>query len=49
MGVILDWSGTTIDRYAMAPTFAFIEVFKKFGVEITTEARAPMGLEKMLT
>ena len=46
-GVILDWSGTTIDRYAMAPTFAFIEVFKKFGVEITpTEARAPMGLRK---
>lgn len=46
-GVILDWSGTTIDRYAMAPTFAFVEVFKKFGVKITpAEAREPMGLRK---
>lgn len=46
---ILDWSGTTVDRFVLAPAVAFVEVFKKYGVEITmTEAREPMGLRKDL-
>jgi phosphonoacetaldehyde hydrolase len=45
--VILDLSGTTIDGLVRAPTFAFINVFKKHGVALTTnEARHPMGLNK---
>lgn len=45
--VILDWSGTTIDRYAIAPAISFVDVFKKYGVPISMrEARIPMGLRK---
>lgn len=48
-GVILDWSGTTIDKYVMAPAVVFVEVFKKYNVPITMrEARLPMGLRKDL-
>lgn len=44
---ILDWSGTTIDKYVLAPALVFVEVFKKHGVAITMpEARAPMGVRK---
>lgn len=47
--VILDWSGTTADKYVVAPAVVFVEVFKKHGVEISmTEARGPMGLRKDL-
>ncbi len=47
--VILDWSGTTVDAYVMAPAVVFVEVFKKQGVEISMpEARGPMGLRKDL-
>jgi phosphonoacetaldehyde hydrolase len=47
--VILDCSGTTMDRYVDAPAIVFVEVFKKFGVEISMqEARKPMGLRKDL-
>ena len=43
--VMLDCSGTTMDRYVDAPAVVFAEVFKKYGVEITMdEARRPMGL-----
>ena len=46
---ILDWSGTTADKYVMAPAVVFVEVFKKFQVPITMqEARGPMGLRKDL-
>lgn len=46
---ILDWSGTTADKYVIAPAQAFAEVFKKQGVPITVgEARGPMGLRKDL-
>ena len=46
---ILDWSGTTTDRYVIAPAVVFQEVFKKAGVPITMEeAREPMGLRKDL-
>ena len=47
--LVLDWSGTIVDRYAIAPTEAFRGVFLRQGVEITpAEARAPMGLRKDL-
>jgi phosphonoacetaldehyde hydrolase len=47
--VILDWSGTLVDPGVLAPAIAFVEVFKKFGIEITMkEARIPMGLRKDL-
>ena len=47
--VILDWSGTTVDAYVVAPAVVFVEVFKKHGVEISmVEARGPMGLRKDL-
>tara|TARA_Y100000389_G_scaffold199624_2_gene238374 strand:- start:378 stop:1244 length:867 start_codon:yes stop_codon:yes gene_type:complete len=46
---ILDWSGTTADRYVIAPAVVFREVFEKFGVPISMpEARLPMGLRKDL-
>lgn len=45
--VILDWAGTTIDYGCLAPAVAFIETFRKYGVEISTQqARRPMGLHK---
>ena len=47
--VILDWSGTTVDAYVIAPAVVFVQVFKKQGVEISMlEARGPMGLRKDL-
>src|SRR5689334_20609296 len=46
-GVILDWSGTTVDYGCFAPTVVFIELFKEQGVPITmAEARRPMGAYK---
>ena len=45
--VILDWSGTTVDKYVIAPAVVFVNIFEKFGVPITWgEAREPMGHEK---
>ena len=47
--VMLDCSGTTMDRYVDAPAIVFVEVFRKYGLEINmTEAREPMGLRKDL-
>ena len=47
--VILDWSGTTVDAYVMAPAVVFVEVFERQDVEISMlEARGPMGLRKDL-
>ena len=48
-GLVLDWSGTTADEYVLAPAVVFVDVFKKFNVEISmAEARGPMGLRKDL-
>ena len=48
-GVVLDWSGTTVDAYVIAPAVVFVEVFRRQGVEISMEeARGPMGLRKDL-
>lgn len=47
--VILDCSGTTMDRYVDAPALVFTRVFAEAGVNITMqEARGPMGLRKDL-
>jgi phosphonoacetaldehyde hydrolase len=48
-GLVLDWSGTTADKYVIAPAVVFVQVFKNQGVDISmTEARGPMGLRKDL-
>lgn len=45
--VIFDWAGTMVDFGSFAPMGAFVEVFAKFGIEITTkQAREPMGMAK---
>tara|TARA_B110001454_G_scaffold218318_1_gene245948 strand:+ start:371 stop:1231 length:861 start_codon:yes stop_codon:yes gene_type:complete len=47
--VILDWSGTTADKYVIAPAEVFCQVFDKYKVPISMkEARLPMGLRKDL-
>lgn len=46
-GVILDFSGTTLDAHVIAPAYAFVKAFEVEGVKITMEeARKPMGLRK---
>ncbi|SMF38747.1 phosphonoacetaldehyde hydrolase [Tistlia consotensis] len=46
--VVFDWAGTMVDFGSLAPMGAFVEVFGRFGVEITIEeARRPMGLPKL--
>ncbi len=46
-GIVLDWSGTTIDYGCFAPAVVFVELFQDFGVPITiAEARGPMGTYK---
>lgn len=45
--LILDWAGTTVDYGCFAPVEAFVEVFKRHGLALSSEqVRAPMGLEK---
>ncbi len=45
--VLLDWAGTTMDYGCMAPAVVFIEVYKRYGVNITIDqAREPMGAHK---
>lgn len=45
--VILDWAGTTMDFGSLAPVYAFMELFRKEGIDVTqAEAREPMGTEK---
>lgn len=45
--VITDLAGTTIDHGSSAPAGAFIELFRRHGLEISQQqARVPMGLEK---
>jgi phosphonoacetaldehyde hydrolase len=46
---ILDWSGTTADKYVIAPAEVFRKVFSRQNVPISMkEARLPMGLRKDL-
>ncbi len=45
--VVADLAGTTVDYGSCAPAGAFVELFRRHGVDITqTEARGPMGLQK---
>jgi 2-aminoethylphosphonate-pyruvate transaminase len=45
--VVLDWAGTVVDFGCCAPALAFVEVFRRNGVEVTLdEARGPMGTAK---
>lgn len=45
--LVLDWSGTVADAYVLSPVVVFVEIFKRFGVEISmSEARGPMGMRK---
>jgi phosphonoacetaldehyde hydrolase len=45
--VIFDWAGTTVDHGCMAPVAAFLEVFRRRGITVSTSAaRGPMGTHK---
>lgn len=45
--VIMDWSGTLIDKYGIVPTQAFSQTFAKRGLQVSfTEIRKHMGLRK---
>lgn len=47
-GVILDWSGTTVDYGGISHPEAFVQIFKEAGIDIgLEEARKPMGLLKI--
>ena len=47
--VVLDFSGTVLDKYALAPAVAFQRVFKNHGVAVSMAAcREPMGIRKDL-
>ena len=46
-GVVLDWAGTAVDYGCLGPAAVFVDVFAKFGVEVSlAEARQFMGLMK---
>lgn len=45
--VILDWAGTSVDYGCLGPAKVFVEVFKKWKIDLTVaQARGPMGLAK---
>jgi len=46
--IILDFSGTCVDPFTLAPAVAFVEVFKKYNINICIEnaVKKPMGLYK---
>jgi len=45
--VVVDLAGTTVDYGSCAPAGAFIELFRRHGIDISQEeARGPMGLQK---
>jgi phosphonoacetaldehyde hydrolase len=45
--VVFDWAGTVVDFGSQAPAGAFVALFARHGVEISSaEARQPMGLPK---
>lgn len=45
--VVLDWAGTAVDYGCIGPVAVFMNVFQKFGVDVTTEeTRKFMGLMK---
>ncbi|MGV8090607.1 MAG: phosphonoacetaldehyde hydrolase [Mangrovibacterium sp.] len=45
--VILDWAGTSVDYGCLGPAKVFVEVFKRWKIDLSVEqARGPMGLAK---
>ncbi|WP_199699147.1 hypothetical protein [Oleomonas cavernae] len=45
--VVFDWAGTMVDFGSRAPMGAFVEAYKRLGVDISiAQARKPMGLPK---
>jgi len=45
--IIFDWAGTTVDYGSCAPVNAFIELFKRRGIQISmSDVREPMGSNK---
>ena len=44
---ILDWSGTTADKYVIAPAVVFVEVFKKH--KVTGQVIGPTQLPTKIT
>lgn len=45
--VVFDWAGTMVDFGCQAPIIAFVEGFRRKGIDITmAQAREPMGMEK---
>ncbi len=45
--VIFDWAGTTVDFGSTSPVSAFMEAFRRAGIDVTDEeTRAPMGMLK---
>lgn len=45
--VTFDWAGTMVDFGCQAPILAFVEGFRRKGIDITmAQARGPMGMEK---
>ena len=45
--VVFDWAGTIIDFGSCAPMGAFVELFRKFDIELSIDdARGPMGMAK---
>jgi len=45
--VVFDWAGTIIDFGSCAPMGAFVELFRKFDIDLSiAEARGPMGMAK---
>mgnify|MGYP007133557401 FL=1 len=44
---ILDWSGTTADKYVIAPAVVFVEVFKKH--KVTGQIIGPTQLLTKIT
>lgn len=45
--VIFDWAGTVVDYGSRAPAAAFVELFRRRGLQVTeAEARGPMGTPK---
>ena len=45
--VVFDWAGTIVDFGSRAPVGAFVELFRRHGIDISEpEARGPMGVAK---
>lgn len=47
LAAVLDWAGTAVDYGCLGPAAVFVDVFKKFDIDVSyDDARQFMGLEK---